>query len=277
MIYALQSNVGNPNARIVYRYWPDRKRPRGRAPRSPPGDRKFRGVRAGRQRRYGSGSRHSGSGPIFRQAHREHSGTQRAHGPAARFADERHQLARLRFRRHHAQELHPPHVAGGVGAICLRQRESSVGTRLHGSVHPGLRGGVAHRQRSVSGALRRRLAHHRNRRSIRRGDRHWKTSEAPAARDDLGDRARGDTGGGAARDVRVHGQGVSSGPGGAKWLRCGAARSSRLHRGRAQPGGSAGLRRGPGRQVRPFENHGAVWAKISICARTPTNRFRAAL
>ncbi len=40
----------------------------------------------------------------------------RADGRAARGADERHQLARLRFRRHASQDRHPSGRPGGVGA-----------------------------------------------------------------------------------------------------------------------------------------------------------------
>ena len=43
--------------------------------------------------------------------------------PAARVADERHQLARLRLRRHDAQELLAPELARGLGALRLRQRQ----------------------------------------------------------------------------------------------------------------------------------------------------------
>ena len=75
-----------------------------------------------RQPRAGRRYRVASADAVCRQAERAHSGPRRAHRPAARFADERHQLARVRFRRHDAQELHPSDVAGRVGAVRLRKR-----------------------------------------------------------------------------------------------------------------------------------------------------------
>ena len=81
------------------------------------------GLRARRQRRSGGRHRDPRARAVFRQADGGDPRTRRAARPAARLADERHQLARGRLRRHDAEELHPPDVAGGVGAVRVRERQ----------------------------------------------------------------------------------------------------------------------------------------------------------
>ncbi len=148
-----------------------------------------------------------------------------------------------------------PVVSRRVGAVRVREREPRQRTRFRARVHPWLRSRVAHRQRRVSGALRCRLAHHRNGRSVRRGRGDRKADRPVDAADDLGDRPGRDAGRRTARDVRVDGEGLPSRTFGAERLRSGAAGARRIHRRRAQPRGSARLCGRAGGQVRPVEDH----------------------
>ena len=85
-----------------------------------------------------------------REGGRQRAGPRRAVRSAACLADERHQLARLRLRRHDPAELHPPDVAGRVGALRVRKRQSGERTRLHARVRAWIRGRIARRQRRLS-------------------------------------------------------------------------------------------------------------------------------
>ena len=85
---------------------------------------------------------------------------------------ERHQLARLRLRRHASEDHHPSRRARRLRRSWRWRRCSPSPARdfLH-ALHPRRRSRVPHRQRGLSRALRRRLAHHRHRRRVRRGRR----------------------------------------------------------------------------------------------------------
>ena len=113
---------------------------------------------------------------------------------AACRAAERHQLARARVRRHPAEELHSSERPGRLGVVRVREREPRDRRRLRARVHPRLRSRVAHRQCRVSGALRRRLAHHVHDGRVRRGGGDRQAARALGAADGLGIRPRRDAG-----------------------------------------------------------------------------------
>ncbi len=69
---------------------------------------------------------------------------------------------------------------------------------------------MPYRQRRLPGALRYRLAHHRNRRSLRRGGGVRQTARTFGATDGVGPQSRGRSAGGIARDVRHHDEEFSS-------------------------------------------------------------------
>ncbi len=222
------------------------------AARSAPLAGQLHGLRGGRRPRRGGGRRDARVPAVLGRAHGQRARSRRAARPAPRVADERHQFARLRLRRHHAEELLSPDVADRVGALRLRQRQPGARPRLHGGVHLRLRSVVPHRQLRLSDPLRPRLAHHRHRRRVRRGGGHRQADAAHRAADDLGARPRRHAGGRRARDVRVDGQGVPSRARGAERLRGRAPRAGGVHLGPAYPRGPA---RFPGgdhrREVQP--------------------------
>ena len=178
-----------------------------------------------------------------------------ARGPAARRAAERHHVARRGLRRHAAAQLHPRQLAGRLRAAGLREREPRLGPRPRPRVRARLRGHVAAGQRDIPVALHGRLAQHRQRRRVRRGDRDRHAAEARPPADDLGDRPRRDPGRRRARAVRLDGQGAASRAVPRRTAtppRCWRRRASR-----AAPTASRARAAGPGHvgRARPEQGH----------------------
>ena len=159
----------------------------------------------------------------------------RADGRAARGADERHQLARLRLRRHASQDRHPSGRPGGVGAAGAGGAPPAVGHRVPQRDGARHRGRMPHRQRGLSRPLRPRLAHHRHRRRVRRGGGLRQGARAHRAADGLGAGAGGHPAGRPARDVRIDDQELPSRPRRAERPDRGAPGLAQLHQHRGRP------------------------------------------
>ena len=166
----------------------------------------------------------------------------RAAGHSACGADERHQLARVRLRRHASEDRDPSGRTGRVGAPRARRTSPDVGPRLPHAMVLGIEA-----ECRIGNAVY--PAHY---------DRGWhitgtagvfgaaaacgRSSGIERAADGVGTRPRGDAAGGAARDVRDDDQELSSRTRRAERADGGAPRVARLHqhRGRRSRARAAG-------------------------------------
>ena len=96
----------------------------------------------------------------------------------------------LRLRRHAFEDRDPPCGSGRFGDSRLRRDAPRFRPRFPQRARARSRDGVQNRQRRLSQSLRRRLAHHRNRRRVRLGGGRRKADGAHRAADGLGAGAR---------------------------------------------------------------------------------------
>ena len=213
---------------------------------------------------------------VLRRAAGEPARTARAHGHPARVADERHQLARPRFRRHPPEDRHPSGRPGRVRHPGARRNAPGLGTRLPARARARRRSRVPHRQRRVSRALRSRLAHHRHDRCLRRRGRQRTAARAVGTADALGLRSRRHAAGRPARDVRHDDEELSPRPRRPERTDGGAAGERRLHQQRRRPRRADRLGARAQHRVRLHADHARASASTTRSRSTPTSRSRAA-
>ena len=201
----------------------------------------------------------------------------RAHGHPARLADERHQLARLRLRRHASQDRDSSGGAGRLGASWRWRSSARCRARLSQRDGARRRGGVPHRQRGVSRPLRSRLAHHRYGRRVRRGGGQRQAAGPDRTADGLGARPRRDAAGRPARDVRLDDQELPSRARGAERPDRGApGRRATSPAPRSGIEGKSGWANVLSTSPRLRRDHRASSARATRSRSTPTSRSPAA-
>ena len=148
------------------------------------------------------GKRAGGNRGVFWSAAGRHPRPPRTSRHPARGADQRHQLARARFRRH-ARTRRAPERAGSACDTGACRAPPYQRRRFRACVRAGGRSRMPRRALSVPRALRPRLAYHRHRGRIRRGGGGRQTPETERAANGVGARHRGHAIRGTARNVRL--------------------------------------------------------------------------
>ena len=119
----------------------------------------------------------------------------------------------LRLRRHPSEDHHPSRpVRWSRRFWRCAEMQPVIGQGLPQRAGARRRDRMPHRQRRLSQPLRRRLAHHRHRRRVRRGGRGRQAAGAERAADGLGAGPRRLAAGGLARILRLDEQELQSGP-----------------------------------------------------------------
>ena len=137
------------------------------------------------------------------------------------------------------------HPAGPVASALFALAEYTTGQRRRAAarVHPGRRSRMPHRQRRLSRALRRRLAHHRDRGRVRRGGGVGQAPRPRRAADGLGARhCRHAVRRACARCSAAIAKSFHPGRAAQNGLACGAAREEELHQLQSGDRGQARLR-----------------------------------